>query len=148
VLNLFGATVSPIVAFFLLGELSVLIVLVAAFIMARLHKGSTHHYLMLSAFLADILVFKPLMFSRASTVYGSFPWDGTRLAPHFLIAASVAIIGACTVVLGFKYRVKKGSKMFMPPKGKLHRIVGALFLILWSATFAIGLVIFLETYFP
>jgi uncharacterized membrane protein YozB (DUF420 family) len=147
-LDLFGATVAPIVAFFLFGELAVLAALAAAFVLARMHRGSTHHYLMLTAFLVDLLVFKPLMFSRASSVWGSYPWDGTRIAPHLLISVCAAILGGSAVVLGFKYRIKKGSKMFMPPKGRRHKIIGYIFLAVWSATFAVGLVIFLETYFP
>ena len=147
-MDLFGATVAPIVAFFLFGELAILAALVVAFVLARMHKGSVHHYMMLTAFLADLLVFKPLMFSRASSVWGSYPWDGTRIAPHLLISVVAAVLGASSVVLGFKYRIKKGPKMFLPPKGKLHRVAGALFLVLWSATLVIGLIIFLETYFP
>jgi uncharacterized membrane protein YozB (DUF420 family) len=76
------------------------------------------------------------------------PWEGTKIVPHLLISLLAAVLGVATVYLGFRYRVKKERKMFLPPKGKLHRIVGALFLVLWSATFAIGLVMFLETYFP
>jgi len=146
--NLFGATVEPIVAFFLLGELGVLVALVAAYLLGRFHKGRAHHYLMLVAFLADLLVFKPLMYSRASSAWGSFPWDGTRIAPHLILSASAGAIGAIDVLLGFKYRIKKGPKMFMPPKGKLHRTLGLLFLAVWSVAFVIGLVIFLETYLP
>lgn len=145
-MDLFGVTVQPIVAFFLFGELAVLVVLLAAFVYARIHKGAAHHYLMLVAFLADLLILKPLMFSRASTAYGSFPWDGTRIAPHFLVSLSVVVLGVITVVLGFKFRVKKGPKMFLPPKGRMHKIIGWAFLGLWAATFVIGLVIFKENY--
>jgi len=147
-MNLFGATVAPVVGFLLFGEIVILAALVIAFLMARMHRGREHHYIMLAAFLADLLVFKPLMLSRASAVGGSYPWEGTRIVPHLLISLLTAVLGVATVYLGFRYRVKKERKMFLPPKGKLHRIVGALFLVLWSATFAIGLVIFLETYFP
>lgn len=147
-MNLFGATVAPIVGFLLFGEIVILAALVIAFLMARIHRGREHHYIMLAAFLADLLVFKPLMLSRASSAWGSYPWEGTRIAPHLLISILTATLGAAAVYMGFRYRVKKERKMFLPPKGKLHRMVGVLFLVLWSATFAVGLVIFLETYFP
>jgi len=147
-MDLFGASVAPIVAFFLLGELAVLVTLIVAIILARLHKGSIHHYLVLIAFLSDSLLFKPLMLSRASSAWGSWPWDGTRIAPHLLVSIVAAVLGVLAVVLGFRYRVKKGSKMFLPPKGKLHRTIGWLFLVLWLLTFTVGIVIFLETYFP
>ncbi len=145
-MDFFGVTVQPIVAFFLFGELAVLVVLLAAFVYARIHKGAVHHYMMLVAFLADLLILKPLMFSRASSTWGAFPWDGTRIAPHFLVSLSVVVLGVITVILGFKFRVKKGSRMFLPPKGRMHKIIGWAFLGLWAATFVIGLVIFKENY--
>ena len=146
--DIFGMTLEPIVVFFLLGELGVLVALAIAYSLARYHKGTAHHYLMLAAFLADLLVFKPLMYSRAGTAWGAFPWDGTRIAPHLFVAALAGAIGVIDILLGFKYRVKKGPKMFMPPKGRLHRTLGLLFLAAWSVAFVIGLVIFLETWVP
>jgi len=138
----------PIVAFFLLGEAGVLAALVLAYFLGRYHKGRAHHYLMLVAFLADVLVFKPLMYTRAGIAWGSFPWEGTRIAPHLFLSAAAAVIGLVVVVLGFKFRIKKGTKMFMPPKRKLHKILGLLFIAVWSVAFVSGLLIFIETYLP
>ncbi len=147
-MDLFGATVAPIVAFFLFGELAILVMLLLSFVLARRHKGSTHHYLTLAAFLADIIVFKPLMLSRASSAWGSFPWEGTRILPHLAISLSAAVLGAFAIFLGFKHRVRKGSRMFLPPKGKLHKRIGLLFIVVYAIALAVGLVIFIETYFP
>ena len=147
-MDIFGATVEPIVALFLLGELGVLVGLVVAFFLGRFHKGRAHHYLMLVAFLADLLVFKPLMYSRAVSVWGPFPWEGTRIAPHLVLSALAGAAGAVAIILGFKYRIKKGPKMLMPPKGRLHRRLGWVFLVVWSAALIVGILIFVETYAP
>ena len=146
-MDLFGATVAPIVAFFLFGELAILAALLLAFVLARRHRGSTHHYLTLAAFAADVFVFKPLMLSRASSAWGNFPWEGTRILPHLAISVSAALLGAFAILLGFKHRVKKGPRMFLPPKGRLHKRVGLLFIVVYAIALAVGLVIFFETYF-
>lgn len=146
--DLFGATVEPIVALFLLGEIGILVALVVAFFLGRTHKGTAHHYLMFSAFLADLLVFKPLMLSRASSAWGPYPWDGTRIAPHLFLSVVAALLGALVVVLGFRHRVKKGPSMFLPPKGRLHKVVGWVFLAVWLLAFVLGIVIFADAYFP
>jgi len=145
--NLFGAHVEPRVAFLMIGEIVVGVILVLAFVMAARHKGRYHHYMILSAFLADELVFKPLMYQRLTLgVFGSFPYPGTSGLPHILLAVSVTVLGAATVILGFKFRIKKQKKMFLPPKGRVHKIVGALYLMSWFATMLYGVRIFVLFY--
>ena len=118
-----------------------------AFVMPARHKGWYHHYMILSAFLADELVFKPLMYQRLTLgVFGSFPYSGTIGLPHVLLAISATLLGAATVVLGFRFRIKKEKKMFMPPKGRVHRIFGALYLVSWFATMLYGVRIFVLFY--
>jgi uncharacterized membrane protein YozB (DUF420 family) len=145
--DLLGATVEPIVAFFMIGEISILVALVVAFLLARLHKGRAHHYLMLAVFGADLLVFKPLMYMRASSAWGSFPWEGTRIAIHLALSVVAAILGVVVVVLGFRYRIKRDSKMLMPPKGRMHRILGRLFIASWGLAYLMGVVIYLQAYY-
>lgn len=124
------------------GEAALLTVFVVAWALARLHKGSHHHYVMLSAFLVDAVVFKPLMLSRALSVYGSYPWPGTSIAFHFYLDIVVLVLGVSNIVLGFKFRTRKGGRMFMPPKGKVHRWLGYAFIAFWIFTFIAGVRIF------
>jgi hypothetical protein len=63
-----------------------------------------------------------------------------------LLAVSVTVLGAATVILGFKFRIKKQKKMFLPPKGRVHKIVGALYLVSWFATMLYGVRIFVLFY--
>ena len=83
---------------------------------------------MLAAFVPDLLVFKPPMYARATTAWGSFPWGGTGIALHLVLPAIAGVLGVIVVVLGFKYRTKKDPKMFMSPKDRLHKTLGQLFL--------------------
>ncbi len=145
--NLFGALVEPRIAFLMIGEIVVGAVLVLAFVMAARHKGLYHHYMILSAFLTDELIFKSLMYQRLTLgVFGSFPYPGTIGLPHVLLAVIATALGAATVVLGFRYRIKKGKKMFMPPKGRMHKIVGALYLLSWFAAMLYGVRVFVLFY--
>ena len=101
-MNLFGATVAPIVGFLLFGEIVILAALVIAFLMARMHRGREHHYIMLAAFLADLLVFKPLMLSRASAAWGSY--RSTKLT-HLSHAGQRRSLPASTTRLAAPLRV-------------------------------------------
>ena len=144
--NLFGTEVAPVVAFILVGEIVILAVFVGAWILARLHRGRHHHYVMWAAFLVDMLVFKPLMISRAFEVYGPYPWPGTGIPIHFWLDAGVVVVGVASFVTAYKYRVKKNGKMFLPRKGRIHKLLGYLFIILWAATLAEGIRIFAVFY--
>ena len=145
-LELLGAELAPVVAFMLIGEIAVFAVFVCAWVLARLHKGRYHHYVMLAAFLTDELVFKPLMTLRALEVYGPYPWPGTNIAPHLWLDIGVTALGVATVVAAFRFRVKKKGNMFMPPKGRIHRLLGYLFISLWAATLVLGIRIFAGFY--
>ena len=145
--NLFGAQVESRVALLMIGEIVIGVLLVLAFLLAARHKGRYHHYMILSAFLADELLMKPLMYQRlALGVFGSFPYSGTVGLPHVLLAVSCSVLGALTVILGFWFRVKKEKQMFMPPKGRIHKVIGALYLISWFATMLYGVRIFVLFY--
>ena len=125
-----------------IGESVLLAAFIFAWALARRHKGKHHHYVMLGAFLLDILAFKPLMIARAFDVYGPYPWSGTGISSHFFLDIAVVVFGVSSVVLGFKFRVKKAGKMFLPPKGRSHKWLGYLFIALWVATFALGIRVF------
>ena len=115
--------------------------------MARTHKGRMHHYTMLVAFLADLLVLKPMMYNRATSAWSPSPWEVSRIAPHLLLSFVVAVFGIVSLYLGFKFRVRKDRRMFLPPKGRLHKTIGVLFIVLWTIAFVTGVLIFHQTYF-
>jgi hypothetical protein len=56
------------------------------------------------------------------------------------------VSGIIAIYLGFRYRVKKDRKMFMPPKGRVHKIAGAVFYASWYLAFLLGLRVFLLFY--
>ena len=147
-IDFFGASVPEEAALLLVLELALGAVLVASFLMAVLHKGAWHHWMMLSAYVLDELVAKPLMVQRLMLgVVGDFPYEGTVALPHVALSVIASVFGLVTIVLGFRYRVKKERKMFMPAKGKkVHRLVGAVFLISWFASLVLGLRMFFIFY--
>jgi uncharacterized membrane protein YozB (DUF420 family) len=124
------------------GETALLAVFIGAWVLARLHKGKHHHYIMLGAFVADMLIFKPLMITRALDVYGPYPWPGTSISLHFWLDAGVVVLGVASFATAFKFRIKKKDKMFLPPKGRIHRYVGYVFIALWVVTFVVGIRLF------
>lgn len=144
-MGLFGPSIPAISEIMLIGETAVAAVLIISWVLARKHKGSLHHCLMLGAFLADLLIFKPLMIVRAADgSVGYFPWDGSSILIHLAISALVAVIGIYAIIIGLKNVVRKEKKMFLPPKGKMHRVVGGIFMVAWFATYAIGLWLFVR----
>lgn len=145
--SLFGVQMPFQSAVLLVGESVVAALFVAAVLFAARHKGTYHHYLILSGFLVDELVMKPLMYQRlALGVLGSFPYTGTVGLWHVSLSVAATVLGIATIYLGFRNRVKKGGKMFLPPKGRVHRYVGALYLASWAATLLLGLRIFATFY--
>jgi len=137
-----------VVAFMFVGEAALLIAYIVAWACARLHYGKRHHYVMLSSFALDMLVFKPIMISRAFRVYGSYPWPGSSIALHFWLDAAVAVLGLLTIYFAFRFRTVRDRKMFMPPKGRVHRRLGIAFIILWIATFIVGVRVFAWAHLP
>ena len=147
-MGIFGANVPLLVDLNLLGETILAILLVVALFMAAAHKGDVHHYLMLAVFTVDLLVFKPIMFSLAfDGSNGLFPWEGSSILLHLIISSIVAALGLLAIYLGFRKVVRRGGKMFMPKQGRVHRIIGALFIALWLITYIIGLFIFFRAWY-
>jgi hypothetical protein len=145
--ELFGVLMPFESAVLLVGESIIAVLFIVAVVLAALHKGTYHHYLVLSGFLLDELVFKPLMYQRLSLgVLGSFPYEATAGLPHIALSSVATVLGIVTIYLGFRYRTKKGWRMFMPPKGRIHRYIGASYLIAWAVTMVIGLRIFATFY--
>ncbi len=127
----------------LIGETVVVALLVIAFFMARKHRGRDHHFTMLGAFLLDELLLKPIMIVRAfDGTSGAFPWNGSAILPHLAIAIVMTVLGIATILIGLRHSVRKGKKMFLPPKGKMHKIIGYAFIASWLASYLVGLWIF------
>ena len=146
--QVFGIVMSPGSFIAFVGEIAVACILAAAVIMAARHKGRYHHYMILTAFLTDELVLKPLMFQRLSLgVFGDFPYSGTFAPLHISLAIVTTVLGLAAVIVGFKYRVKKEKKLFMPPKGmRWHKPVGILYVAIWYLAFIDGIYIFSRFY--
>lgn len=147
-MGIFGENVPWIVDLNLLGESMLAILLISALVLAALHKGHLHHYIMLTVFAVDLLVFKPIMIMLATDgSNGLYPWEGSSILPHLIVSATVAALGFLTIYLGFKKVLRKGGRMYMPKQGRIHRIIGATFIILWLATYVVGLMIFYNAWY-
>ncbi|OGS55353.1 MAG: hypothetical protein A3K60_07210 [Euryarchaeota archaeon RBG_19FT_COMBO_56_21] len=147
-IDFFGLSVPEEAARLLIMELALGAILAASFLMAALRKGAWHHWMMLSAYALDELVAKPLMAQRLMLgVVGDFPYEGTVALPHLALSVTATAFGLITIILGFRFRVKKGWKMFMPAKGKkIHRLTGVIFLVAWFASLALGMRMFFLFY--
>jgi hypothetical protein len=92
---------------------------VTAVLMAALHKGRCHHYLVLSGFLLDELVMKPLMYQRLSLgVFGSFPYSGTSAIPHLALAVITTVLGVLAIYLLSSVGAKRTTRCSFRPKGR------------------------------
>ena len=148
-ITVFGVRMTFLALSVLIGEAVVGIVMAVAVIMAHTHRGRNHHWMILTAFLGDLLVVKPIMIYRVSQgAFGSFPYSHTPVLPHMALAIFTAALGAINIWLGFKYRIKSGKSknFYLSAKGTRHRIVGATFVALWESTMIVGIWIFYTTY--
>lgn len=147
-MELFGVNTTTTAAVVLIGETVLAAFLIIGIFLAAKHKGTHHHWILLTVYLSDFLVLKPLMILKIyDGTYGSYPWPfPAGLLPHIVMAVISAASGAAAIALAFKYRVKKGNKMFMPPKGKVHKLVGAIFVASWFVVYFVGLSIFYRLY--
>ena len=148
-ITLFGVKMTYLALSVLIGEALVGSLIAAAVVMAHTHRGRNHHWMMLAAFLGDVLVVKPVMIYRVSQgVFGPFPYSHTSALPHMALAILAAALGITNIWLGFRYRVKSGKSknFYLSAKGARHRIVGAVFVALWVATLIYGIWIFYTTY--
>ena len=146
--DLFGVVMSTEAFVSMVGEIVVASLLILAVVIGLKHKGVYHHYILLIAYLSDELVFKVIMYSRLRLgVFGEFPYAGTMAPLHISLAVVVTVLGLAAVVLGFKYRIKKDRKMFMPPRGmKWHKPIGILYVVFWFVSFLDGIYIFRSFY--
>ncbi|UCE91087.1 MAG: DUF420 domain-containing protein [Methanobacteriota archaeon] len=132
-----------VVMVMLIGETILAVTLVTSLLLAAKHRGIQHHYLMISVFIIDMVVFKLLMISKAvDGSNGSFPWDGTNILGHLLMSIGVAFLGGMSILLGLRNVIRRDSRMFLPPSGKLHRVFGSAFIVLWIAAYLTGLVLY------
>jgi uncharacterized membrane protein YozB (DUF420 family) len=146
-MGIFAPNAPAVVEVILIGETLVAALLIIAVILGSKHRGYHHHYIMLSAFLLDELIFKPLMMIRATDGSNSyFPWDGTAILPHLILSIVMTLLGIIVIFLGYRHYAKKEKKMFMPPKGKIHKLIGAAFVTSWVASYIVGLWIFATTW--
>ena len=146
--DLFGVVMSTEAFVSMVGEIVVAFLLILAVVIGLKHKGVYHHYILLIAYLSDELVFKVIMYSRLRLgVFGDFPYAGTMAPLHISLAVLVTVLGLAAVALGFKYRIKKDRKMFMPPRGmKWHKPIGILYVVFWFVSFLDGIYIFRSFY--
>jgi len=146
--DLFGVVMSTEAFVSMVGEIVVACLLILAVVIGLKHKGVYHHYILLIAYLSDELVFKVIMYSRLRLgVFGDFPYAGTMAPLHISLAVLVTVLGLAAVALGFKYRIKKDRKMFMPPRGmKWHKPIGILYVVFWFVSFLDGIYIFRSFY--
>ena len=148
-ITLFGVHMTYLALSVLIGEALVGGMIAAAVVMAHIHKGRNHHWMMLAAFLGDVLVVKPIMIYRISQgVFGPFPYTHTPALPHMVLAILAAGLGIVNIWLGYRYMVRggKSKNMYLNAKGARHRIVGAVFVAIWAATLIYGIWIFYTTY--
>ena len=147
-MELFGVSTTTSAAVVLIGETVLAAILLVGIFLAAKHRGANHHWILLTVYLSDFIVLKPLMILKIyDGTYGSYPWPAPAgLFPHIIMAVISAASGAAAIALAFKYRVNKGNKMFMPPKGKIHKLVGAVFIVAWFAVYFMGLVVFYRLY--
>lgn len=146
-IDLLGTVMPSQVAILMVGEIVIAGLFLSAVLMAALHRGWYHHYIVLSGFLLDELAMKPLMYSRLSLgVFGSFPYPGPSAIPHLVLAVITTVLGVLAIYLAFKHRSKKDHKMFLPPKGKIHKYMGTAYMLAWLATLIVGLRIFASFY--
>lgn len=142
-----GPNIPAVVDFLMIGETALAVVFAASFVLSRRHLGRYHHFATIGAFLADMVLFKPLMLLRAADGSNGFlPWGGTNVMPHLIAAVIVAALGVVAIYIGLRKVIRKEKKMFMPPKGKRHRLIGYAFLVAWYATYAIGIIIYLANW--
>ena len=145
-----GVTLSTGAFVGLVGSVAVAIALTIAVTLARMHRGRYHHYIILGSFLFDELVVKAMMVSRLRVgMFGEFPYvDIGWMAPtHIALAGVTTALGLATIVVGFKFRTRKGDKMLMPPKGKKwHKPIGLLYVAFWFLSFFVGLYVFSSFY--
>ncbi len=115
-----------------------------ALFLAATHRGFYHHWIMLSGFLLDELVAKPIMVQRfMDGVLGDYPYSATSGLPHIVLSVVATVAGVATIALGFKFRTRKERKMFLPSKGKrIHMLIGAVFFASWYLAFFLGMRIF------
>ncbi len=148
-IDILGARTTLLALAVVIGEAIIGLTIAIAVIMAHTHKGRNHHWLILGAFLGDLLVVKPLMIYRVSQgFFGDFPYPHTPGLQHISLAVGTASLGAVNVWLGYRYRVRsnKSKNYYLGPKGRRHRWVGYAFVVLWSATLIYGLWVFYTSY--
>jgi uncharacterized membrane protein YozB (DUF420 family) len=148
-INILGVRMTYLAFSVLIGEALVGFTIGVAVVMAHMHKGRNHHWMIMAAFLGDLLVVKPLMIYRVSQgFFGSFPYPNTPGLAHISLAILTAALGITNIWLGFRYRIRSGKSknIYLNAKGRKHRIVGAVFVALWAATMIYGIWIFYSTY--
>ncbi|MGQ9586807.1 MAG: hypothetical protein ACUVT7_00275, partial [Thermoplasmata archaeon] len=68
---------------------------------------------------------------------------------HVVLNALTLVAGITAIYLGFKYLAKREGKMFTPPaRRRARQLVGSSFIVLWLVTLAVGINIFVKSYFP
>jgi len=147
--RLLGAELEPIVAMVIVGETLLAVLFPVAIVFAARHKGLMHHYVMLTAFLVDALLLKMIMVARLMDgAWGEFPWTYfDTMLPHVLAATASDVLGVLTIYLGFRHRVRNAKGMFLPARGMMHRVSGAMFIISWYTSLILGMSVFSLTYY-
>lgn len=139
--ELLGVAMPTEVAVSVVLEIALAGVFAAALVLAATRRGFYHHWMMLSGFLVDELVAKPIMVMRfMDGVLGDYPYSDTSGLGHIVLSVVATVSGIATIALGFKFRTRKERRMFLRPKGKrLHQVSGSVFFASWYLTFIIGM---------
>ncbi len=129
----------------LIVEVILAILLTLGFICARKHRGTRHHWIMLSSFVVHIVFGVALMVISFSILLSI-----AKAAPtiaHATIASLVVILAAINIILGFIWRAKDSPVMVLPPRQRhIHQTLGIILLLLWYFIVISGIFVYLTLY--
>ena len=122
----------------LIVEIILAILLTIGFYFARKHRGTRHHWIMLSSFAVHI-VFGVALMVISFTILLSIAEAAPTIA-HVILAA-------INIILGFIWRAKDSPVMVLPPRQRrIHQTLGIILLLLWYFMVISGIFVYLTLY--
>ncbi|WP_287584979.1 DUF420 domain-containing protein [Candidatus Borrarchaeum sp.] len=129
----------------LIVEIILAILLTLGFYFARKHRGTRHHWIMLSSFVAHIVFGVALMVISFSILLSIA--EAASTIAHATIASLVVILAAINIILGFIWRAKDSPVMVLPPRQRrIHQTLGIILLLLWYFLVISGIFVYLTLY--